>query len=57
MNLDQFTKMKEFKELGLSRVRTASNLELKEWEIRKYWNKTEDEFRGIQEDTMPTFDK
>ena len=57
MNLEKFKKMKEFKELGLSRVKTASNLELKEWKIRKYWNSTEDEFKGIQEEAVPTFDK
>ncbi|MCK9329263.1 MAG: IS21 family transposase [Candidatus Cloacimonetes bacterium] len=57
MNLEQFKKMKELKALGLSRVKTASTLELKEWEIRKYWNMTEDEFRGLQQEAIPTFDK
>lgn len=30
---------------------------MKEWEIRKYWNSTEDEFKGIQEESIQTFDK
>lgn len=57
MNLEQFRKMKEFKELGLSRVKSASTLELKEWDMRKYWNMAEDEFIAFQEASIPTFDK
>jgi len=57
MNLEKFRKMKEFRELGLSRIKTANNLELKEWDMRKYWNMAEDEFIALQEASIPTFDK
>ena len=57
MTLEQFKKMKEFKELGLSRVKTSINLDMKEWDVRKYWNMTEDEFKAFQEESGPVFDK
>lgn len=48
ISYEQFKRMHELKALGLSRVKTAANLGISEYEIGKWWHCDEREFLHVQ---------
>ena len=45
MNLDDYRKVQKLKKLGLSQKKIMEETGLKEYDVRRCWNITEDEFK------------
>ena len=47
MNLDDYRKVQKLKKLGLSQKKIMEETGLKEYDVRRCWNRTEDEFKVL----------
>ena len=46
MDIEQFKKIQEYKKIGLSQVKTKNVTGFSLWDIRKFWNYSESEFKN-----------
>lgn len=44
MNIEEFRKMKDLKQVGLSQYKTAISLNVSSYQIKRFWNMSEEEF-------------
>jgi len=54
---EQFKKMKEYKEIGLSKEKTRQHLKITRYEINKWWNLDEREFLSKQGESRIKMDR
>ena len=57
MNIQEFRMVREYKDLGLSQHKTAKKLGLSEWEVRKVWGFTLDDFKNYAKGEALYLDK
>lgn len=57
MKINEFRKVQEYRELGLSQKKTAEKMRLTLYEVRRVWAVTEEEFCRLSQRTEHNLDK